>query len=79
MTKKPTKKTTKKPIKRKPPQPNAHIESCTFIGVQWDIESLGVLKTVAQGLTNLTELFKSQNVTIESLLTVGNKDKDKLE
>lgn len=34
-----------------------------------------LLKIVATGLINLTELFKSQNVTVESLLVIGNNDK----
>ena len=48
-----------------------NIENNQFYGVKWDIESLELLKIVATGLVNLTELFKSQNITIESLLKVG--------
>jgi hypothetical protein len=46
------------------------ITGYTFQGVVWDQSSLEVVKIVAQGLTNLTELFKSQNVNIESLLKI---------
>lgn len=42
-----------------------------FIGVSWDKATLATIQTVAQGLLNLTELFKSQNIEIECLLKVG--------
>jgi len=50
------------------------VQNCTFYGVKWDEPALEIMKVVAVGLTNLTELFKSQNVTIESLLKI-NPDK----
>lgn len=62
--------------KTQKPEPGITIDNCQFYGVKWDIESLEVLKTVARGLTNLTELFRSQNVTINSLLSIGNPEVD---
>lgn len=55
---------------------NTMVTGCQFYGVKWDIESLALLSLVAQGLLNLTELFKSQNVTIESLLSIGSNSKE---
>lgn len=52
------------------------IKDSTFYGVKWDPPSLEVLKIVAQGLNNLTELFKSQNIEIKSLLTITNHQDD---
>ena len=49
------------------------ISNCTFNGIVWDKTTLEVVKTVAQGLLNLTELFKSQNVQIDALLKIENK------
>jgi hypothetical protein len=46
------------------------IKDCSFYGVKWDEPALEVLHTVAKGLFNLTELFKSQNVTVDSLLKI---------
>lgn len=64
----------KKKIKKPKKIPTTQIENCSFYGVKWDTPSLEVMATVAKGLTNLTELFKSQNVTIETLLKVTNSD-----
>ena len=55
---------------------NTIVKECTFIGVQWDAAALETVQMVAQGLLNLTELFKSQNVKIESLLKVGADKED---
>lgn len=60
---------------KKPIEVFNSITNSTFIGVKWDEPSLEVMKIVASGLLNLTELFKSQNVTIESLLKI-NQPKD---
>lgn len=54
------------------PKPaNTLVTNCVFNGVVWDKATLETIQTVAQGLLNLTELFKSQNVKINSLLQVG--------
>jgi len=52
------------------------VKGCNFYGVKWDAPALEVLATVAKGLTNLTELFKSQHITIESMLTLKGGDTD---
>lgn len=44
------------------------IQYCTFNGLVWDKSALETVHLVAKGLVNLTELFKSQNVTIDALL-----------
>jgi hypothetical protein len=64
---------TKKKIKKETGNIYNSVENSQFYGVKWDEPSLEVLKIVATGLTNLTELFKSQNVTIESLLSIEDK------
>jgi hypothetical protein len=46
----------------------------TFIGVQWDAKSIETVEIVARALLNLTELFISQNIQIESLLKIDNKN-----
>lgn len=51
-----------------------NIENCNFYGVKWDEPSLEVMRIVAKGLLNLTELFKSQNVTIGTLLQINDKN-----
>lgn len=44
----------------------------TFVGVQWDAKALESINIIAQGLLNLTELFKAQHIEIEALLKVDN-------
>ena len=63
------KKTKKKVIS--PIPPTITISDSSFYGVSWDKPSLEVLADVAKGLLNLSELFKSQNVSIGSLLTIN--------
>ena len=68
-----------KPKKRKnKAKVSASISDCQFYGVKWDGESLEVIKNVSQGLKNLTELFKSQNIEIKSLLTIGSEPAKKV-
>jgi len=47
----------------------------TFTGVHWDAEATESVYLVAKGLLNLTELFKSQNIQIESMLKIDTKNK----
>ena len=67
------KKTKKAPKSTPATVPNVQntISDSSFTGVHWDTPSLEVLDKVAQALLNLSELFKSQNVRIESLLRIG--------
>jgi hypothetical protein len=51
-----------------------NIENCTFNGVVWDKNVLDTVNLVARGLVNLTELFKNQHVTIDSMLKVVQDD-----
>jgi hypothetical protein len=67
MKKKTTKKKVKVPVDVRP---SITVSHNTFTGVQWDKSSLEVIKTVAEGLTNLTNLFKSQNVEIKNMLSI---------
>lgn len=55
-------------MKKQKTKPSINIEGCIFKGVEWDQSSLEVVGNVAKGLLNLTELFKSQNIQIDSLL-----------
>lgn len=57
--------------------PNTVVSDCTFTGVEWDKSTLETIDKVAQGLLNLTDLFKSQNVQIDTLLLIKSlKDAD---
>jgi hypothetical protein len=47
------------------------ISNCNFVGVKWDGLAIETLNTVARGLVNITELFKSQNVTIGTMLKIA--------
>lgn len=49
------------------------VQNCNFTGIHWDKTTLDVIQTVASGLLNLTTLFKSQNITIDSMLKIGDK------
>jgi len=51
-----------------------NISNCSFKGVSWDKDASEAVLVVAKGLLNLTELFKSQNITIESLISHSNND-----
>lgn len=48
------------------------INNCNFEAVVWDKKAVESIQTVAQALLNLTELFKTTNVTIECLLKLEN-------
>lgn len=52
------------------------INNCNFNGIVWDKQATESVKLVATALLNLTELFKSQNIQIDSLLKVDNKLKE---
>lgn len=61
----------KKPI-------SAVISNCSFTGVKWDCDVLVAINNVALGLKNLTELFRSQNIKIDSMIKVsGEKVEEK--
>lgn len=47
------------------------IQGNTFNGVHWDADAVQTVQTVATALLNLTELFKSQNVTIDAMIKVS--------
>jgi len=71
------KRTTKKPepfVDQTPAKQEPHlstISNCTFTGVQWDASTLDIIKDVSKALLNLSELFRSQNVKIDSMLRIG--------
>lgn len=65
-----TKTIKKEPIRK----PTTTIKDCTFNGVVWDSQATEAVNTVAKALLNLSELFKSQNIKIESLISIKNDD-----
>ena len=46
-----------------------------FTGVHWDAKATESVYLVAQGLANLSELFKSQNIHIDSMLKIESNKK----
>jgi hypothetical protein len=52
-----------------------NISNCTFIGIQFDELSIDTLNTCAKALLNITELFRAQNVHIDNLLRIEEKEK----
>jgi len=46
------------------------IQNNVFQGVVWDGQAIEALNSTAKALLNLTEIFKSQNIQIDSLLKV---------
>lgn len=52
-------------------RPSTTISNCNFYGVKWDPAALDTVQTVARALENLTRLFASGNVKIESMVRVG--------
>lgn len=66
------KKTVKPASKVKPPQqPQTNISNCNFHGVQWDATAIKTVQTVADALLNITKLFSSQNIQIDTLLKIS--------
>jgi hypothetical protein len=49
------------------------IRNNVFTGVHWDAQAIESVSMVAQGLLNLSELFKSQNIQIDSMLKINTK------
>jgi hypothetical protein len=47
------------------------ISNNTFTGVHWDAEATESVYFVAKGLFNLSELFRCQNIKIDSMLKIG--------
>lgn len=65
-----------KKVKR-PQQTPLTIQDCSFESkIVWDADTVELLKTVAEGLTNMTRLFVSQNIEM-TCLTVVNEEKSK--
>jgi hypothetical protein len=62
-----TKKTNEEPI-------TTTISNNTFTGVHWDANAVESVSMVAKGLLNLSELFRSQNIQIDSMLRINNSD-----
>lgn len=51
------------------------ISDNVFYGVKWNKKATQGINDVAKALLNLTELYKSQNIVINSLLTVQTEQK----
>ena len=47
------------------------ISNNTFTGVHWDAQAVESVSMVAKGLLNLTELFRTQNIHIDSMLKIN--------
>ena len=47
------------------------ISNCNLTGVVWDGQAIEAVAMVAKALLNLTEVFKSQNIEIKSLINVN--------
>lgn len=58
-------------------QEKINIENNQFTGVHWDEKAVEAVNNTARALLNLTELFKSQNIVIESMLTIKDVEIDK--
>ena len=68
---------TKQPRKKvtKPKSANSTVVSHNvFYGIKWDQEALEAVNAVARGLENMSQLFKSQNITIDALLKIDSID-----
>jgi hypothetical protein len=50
------------------------ISNNIFQGVVWDAKAVEAIQTVASALLNLTEIFKTQNIQIEALLKIEDKE-----
>lgn len=46
------------------------ISGNVFNGVHWDAKATEAVNNVSRSLLNLTELFKSQNITIDAILKI---------
>lgn len=53
------------------------LTNCNFCGVKWDESVVVTIDKVAEGLLNLTKLFNSQNIHIDTLLTIKQDEGDK--
>jgi hypothetical protein len=53
---------------------NFTVSNNIFNGLVWDGKAIEAVNLVANALLNLTELFKSQNIQIESLLKINTVD-----
>jgi hypothetical protein len=62
-------KKVKKQIKKDPI--TTSISNNTFTGVHWDAQAVESVSMVAKGLLNLTELFRTQNIHIDSMLKIN--------
>ena len=60
---------TKKQVKKNPIK--TAVTNCTFIGTQWDAQAVESVSMVAKGLLNLSELFCTQNIHIDSMLKIN--------
>lgn len=47
------------------------VQDCHFQGVVWDGKAIQAIEHVAKALLNLTEVFKSQHIQIDSMLYVS--------
>lgn len=61
---------TKKKTIAKKVDPGTTVSNCNFYGVHWDAKAIESVHTTAKALLNLTELFKSQNINIHSMLYI---------
>ena len=65
----------KKTKKNKPV--STTISNNTFTGIHWDAEALESVNMVAKAVLNMTELFRSQHIQIDSLLRIQDNKPNK--
>jgi hypothetical protein len=56
--------------KKKKGAGDVNISNNVFTGVQWDGKAIDSINTIARAIYNLTELFRSQNIQIDTMLKV---------
>jgi hypothetical protein len=52
-------------------KPTTNIQQCTFTGVKWDGQAVEAVLVTARALENLTNVFRAQNIQIDTLLSIS--------
>lgn len=65
--------TKRKKVKKVEPVTTT-ITNCSFVGTQWDAQAIESVSMVAKGLLNLSELFRTQNINIDSMLKINTNE-----
>lgn len=62
----------KKKIKNEHVEQSTTITNNTFTGVHLDAKAIEGINNITKAILNLTELYKSQNITMGPMINVGN-------